>query len=602
MKCPRWLLPAAILAVSMAPAQPAETERLARHGLAMYGDPALPVDFKHLPYANPAAPKGGRLVQAQDGSFDSFNPLILRGNAPAAMVPYVVQPLMIRSLDEPFTVYGLVARSIETPPDRSWVEFKLDPKAHFSDGVALTSADVAFTWALLRDHGRPAQRNAYSQVKSAKTPDAQTVRFQLMAGNYELPMLLALMPVLAKHAVEIDKFEETSFKMPLGSGPYKLGNVNPGSSFTLVRDLNFWGKDLPVLQGLYNFDQLRFDFYRDPNAMFEAFKSLLYDIRIETSSVRWLGGYAIQAVSEGKVIRESARFSVPKPMTGFVFNTRKPVFADVRVRQALSAMFDFEWLNANLFANVYKRTGSYFEDSELSSRNRPPDETERALLAPFKAEIRADCLEGVCEPELSDASGRDRALIRKAIDLLTAAGFELRNGVMRQKGTGQPLGFEIVVTTREKLQIAAAYADSLTLIGINATVRLADSSQYWSRLRKFDFEMILETYINSASPGNEQVNRWSSAAAGREGSLNYPGVRSRAVDAMLTALLSSRTPQDFRAAARALDRALLSGSYIIPLYYAPQRWIAHTSRVEHPERWPAYDLTPDTWWANSGAK
>lgn len=567
----------------------------------MYGEPALPAGFAHLPYANPAAPKGGRLVQAQDGSFDSFNPLILRGNAPAAMVPYVVQPLMIRSLDEPFTVYGLLARSVETPADRSWVEFKLNPDARFSDGAKVTSADVAFTWALLRDHGRPAQRSAYGQVKSVDTPDAETVRFTLSAANYELPMLLALMPVLAKHAIDVDRFEETSFTMPLGSGPYKLGEVNPGTSFTLKRDPNFWGKDLPVLRGLYNFDEMKFDFYRDPNAMFEAFKSLLYDIRIETSTVKWLGGYAIPAVNDGRIIRESARFAVPKPTTGFVFNTRKAIFADVRVRRALSAMFDFEWVNANLFSNAYKRTGSYFEDSDLSSRGRPADAKERALLAPYSSEVTADCLEGACQPDVSDGSGRDRTMTRKAIALMKEAGYELKDGVMRHARSREPFSFEIVVTTREKLQIAAAYADSLKLIGIAPTVRLADSSQYWSRLRKFDYDMILETYVNSASPGNEQVNRWSSGAADREGSLNYPGIRSRAVDAMLAALLSARAPEDFKAAARALDRTLLSGSYIVPLYYAPQRWIARTARVRHPDRWPAYDLTPDVWWAESAA-
>ena len=567
------------------------------HGLAIYGEPALPPDFRHLPYADPTAPKGGRLTQAQDGSFDSLNPFIIKGNAPAAMVPYVVQPLMYRSADEPFTVYGLLAETVETPPDRSWVEFTLNPKARFSDGVAVTAEDVAFSWSLLRDRGRPAQRSAYGQVKSVEMKGERGIRFILGGGNYELPMILALMPVFAKHATDPEKFEQTGFTMPLGSGPYVLGDINPGSSLTLRRNPAFWGSDLPILQGLYNFDEMKFDFYRDPNALFEAFKSGLHDIRVETSPVRWLTGYDIPAVRDGSIIRETARFSAPKPLTGFVFNTRRPIFADARIREALSAMFDFEWLNANLFSSVYKRTGSFFPDSDLSSLGRAPDEREAALLAPYKAEIAPAMLDGSYRPPVSDGSGRDRSLSHAATTRLQEAGYALKDGSMRAGG-GAPLAFEILVTTREKQQIAAAYADSLRLIGVRATVRLVDSSQYWARLRAFDYDMIVETYVSSASPGNEQINRWSSAAAGREGSLNYPGVRSKAVDAMVTALIAARQPEDFRAAVRSLDRALLSGFYIVPLYYAPERWIAHAKAVSHPKSWARFELTPDSWWTD----
>ena len=566
-----------------------------RHGLAIYGEPALPTNFKHLPYADPAAPQGGRLTQAQDGSFDSLNPFILKGNAPAAMVPYVVQPLMYRSADEPFTVYGLLAETVETPPDRSWVEFTLNAKARFSDGTPVRAEDVAFSWALLRDRGRPAQRSAYGQVNSAEMKGERGIRFNLTGGNYELPLILALMPIFAKHATDPETFEQTSFSMPLGSGPYLLGAVNPGSSLTLRRNPAFWGKDLPVLQGLYNFDELKFDFYRDPNALFEAFKSGLYDIRIETSPVRWLTAYEIGAVRDGAIVRETARFSSPKPLTGFVFNTRRPIFADVRVREALSTMFDFEWLNANLFSGVYTRTGSYFPDSDLSSSGRTPDVREAALLLPFKTELSPPILEGKYRPPVSDGSGRDRSLVHAASARMQEAGYSIRNGTMRSNG-GVPLAFEILVTTREKQQVAAAYADSLLLIGVKATVRLVDSSQYWARLRAFDYDMIVETYVNSASPGNEQLNRWSSAAAAREGSLNYPGVKSKAVDATLAALIAARQPEDYQAAVRALDRALLSGFYIVPLYFAPERWIAHSKSVSHPKSWARFDLTPDTWW------
>ncbi len=570
-----------------------------KHGLSMYGTPEMPQDFSNLLYANPLAPKGGRFTQAQEGSFDSLNPFIIKGNAPASLVPYIVQPLMLRSANEAFTVYGLVAETVETPEDRAWVEFKINPKARFSDGKPVTSADVAFSWALLRDRGRPAQRGTYSQVAKAETPDPATIRFVFATPNYELPMLLALMPVFASHATEVEKFEEASLKMPLGSGPYLLSNMEAGNSLTLKRNPDFWGKDLPVLRGLYNFDELKFDFYRDPNAMFEAFKSQLYDVRVETSTTRWLTGYDIPAVRDGRILKKTFQFEAPKALTAFIFNTRKPVFSDIKTREALTQVFDFEWLNRNLFSNIYARTNSYFEGSKLSSYKQPASLIEQNLLLPFKAEIPDDIMTGNFHMPVSDGSGRDRQLFQKAINLLRQAGYEQRNGIMVSVATGKPLTFEILVTTRDKLQVASVYGDTLKLLGITPAIRLADSSQYWSRLRKFEYDMILETYANSASPGNEQVNRWSSAAAPREASLNYAGVKSAGVDAMLSNLLAARTSENFIAAIRALDRMLLSGYYLIPLYYAPERWVAHASKLVQPEKQPKFELAPDTWWTKA---
>jgi peptide/nickel transport system substrate-binding protein len=570
-----------------------------QHGLSMYGTPNLSENFTHLPYANPTAPKGGRLTQAQEGSFDSLNPFIIKGNAPASLVPYIVQPLMLRSADEAFTVYGLIAQTIETPSDRAWVEFKLNPKATFSDGKPVTSADAAFSWALLRDHGRPAQRGTYSQVAKAETPNPHTIRFVFTAPNYELPMLLALMPVFASHATDVDKFEEATLKMPLGSGPYLLSNLEAGNSITLKRNPNFWGKDLPILRGVYNFDELKFDFYRDPNAMFEAFKSQLYDMRVETSTTRWLTGYDIPAIRDGRIVKETIKFEAPKALTALIFNTRKPIFSQLKTREALTQVFDFEWLNRNLFSSIYTRTNSYFEGSTLSSYKQPASEQEQKLLGPFSSEILPEILNGTFQLPVSDGSGRDRKLFQRAIDLLKTQGYEQRNGIMVSMATGKPLTFEILVTTRDKLQVASIYGDTLKLLGITPSIRLADSSQYWSRLRKFDYDMILETYANSASPGNEQVNRWSSAAATREASLNYAGVKSQAVDAMLASLLAARSKDDFIAATRALDRALLSGFYLIPLYNAPERWIARANRVNHSNRLPKFELAPDTWWTKT---
>ncbi len=568
-----------------------------QHALSMYGIPAL-VLSQSLPYANPAAPKGGRFTQAQEGSFDSVNPLIIKGNAPPVLVPYVVQPLMLRSNDEAFTVYGLLAQSIETPPNRAWVEFKLNPRAQFSDGTLVTAADVAFSWQLLRDHGRPAQRNAYAQVLSAQTPDAATVRFVFTNPNYELPMLMALMPVFAQHATDVEHFEEPSLKMPIGSGPYVLAQIEGGKSLMLKRNPNFWGKDLPILQGVYNFDELKFDFYRDPNAMFEGFKAGLFDLRSESSTTRWLTGYNIAPVKEGRIIKETMKSAAPKPLTALIFNTRKPVFSDIKTRKAFTLLFDFEWLNRNLFGNVYARNNSYFEGSNLSSHGVPASEQEQKLLAAYASQIPPEIMDGRFSLPKSDGSGRDRALFSEAVTLFNQAGYALKNGVMVQVATGKPLTFEIIVTTREKLQVASVYGDTLKLLGIVPTIRLVDSSQYWSRLRAFDYDMILETYGNSASPGNEQVNRWSSGAAKRQASLNYAGVQSVVVDSLLQALLDARTIEHFTNAVRALDRALLAGYYLIPLYHAPERWIAHSNRVAHTDNPPKFDLAPDTWWTN----
>lgn len=570
-----------------------------QHGLSMYGTPNLLANFEHLPYANPSAPKGGRFTQAQEGSFDSLNPFIIKGNAPASLVPYIVQPLMLRSADEAFTVYGLIAQTIETPQNRSWVEFKLNPKATFSDGKPVTSKDVAFSWGLLKDHGRPAQRGTYSQVTEAQTPDLHTIRFVFTTPNYELPMLLALMPIFASHTTDETKFEDATLKMPLGSGPYLLSNMEAGNSFTLKRNPNFWGKDLPILRGVYNFDELKFDFYRDPNAMFEAFKSQLYDVRVETSTMRWLTGYDIGAVRDGRIVKDIIKFEAPKALTALIFNTRKPLFSSIKTREAFTQVFDFEWLNRNLFSSIYTRTNSYFEGSNLSSHKQPASEQEQKLLAPFSDMILPEIMNGTFQLPVSDGSGRDRVLFQRAIQLLKQEGYEQRNGIMVSIATGKPLTFEILVTTRDKLQVASVYGDTLKLLGITPSIRLADSSQYWSRLRKFDYDMILETYINSASPGNEQVNRWSSAAAKREASLNYAGVKSQAVDAMLASLLAARGKEDFVAAVRALDRALLSGFYLIPLYNAPERWIARASRVSHSPVSPKFELAIDTWWTTT---
>ena len=567
-----------------------------RHAIAMYGEPALPEGFAALPYANPAAPKGGRLTIGMQGTFDSLNLLAVGKNSPPVLIPYVLQSLMFRSLDEPFTLYPLLAESIATPEDRSFAEFRLNPAARFSDGRPVTADDVIFSWDLLKRRSHPFRRGYYGKVKVAEKRDERTVRFVFGDGaDYELPLILGVMPVLAKHATDPEAFDSMGFTPLLGSGPYLVSEVEAGKQITLKRNPAFWATDLPTLRGYYNADEVRFEYFRDGNTFTEAFRTGVYDFRVELDPTRWVTAYDVPAFREGRFVKEGYRSASPRPTSGFIMNTRRPQFADVRLRRAMIGLFDFEWLNANLFRSLYHRTASFFSESDLSCLGRPADERERALLAPFAAEIDPEVLEGRWRPPVSDGSGRDRTVMGKAVRQMAAAGFKVRDGVMTGPD-GTPLSFDIVVNSRDKERIALAFADTLKLVGIAARIRLIDDIQYWRRLKTFDFDMIVETYASSASPGNEQDNRWSSAAAAREASLNYAGARSPAIDAAIRAFLSARRLEDYVSAVRAFDRALISGAYMVPLYHAPERWIARWTRLHRPERWPAYDFTPDVWW------
>jgi peptide/nickel transport system substrate-binding protein len=584
---------------SSASADPAQGSIV--HGIARHGTPALPKGFEALPFASAKAKKGGRIVVGQLGTFDSMNPYISRGAVPevsagSGINTLVVQSLMMRSLDEPFTLYGLVAESIETSPDRSWVTFRINPNARFSDGKPVMAEDIKFTFELLKDKGRPAQRNAYRRVKQVDVTDALTVRFVFTEPDGELPMLLALMPALARHDVKVDTFEQPSFKPPLGTGPYLLTALEPGKSFTLKLNPNFWGNTLPILKGHHNFEEIRIDFYRDSNALFEAFKVGLVDVRLENDPGKWLEGYDFPAVKDGRVVREELRFEAPRGMTGIVFNTRKPLLANIKVREALTEVFDFDWINRNLFRNVYKRQTSYFDQSDLSSVGRPADARERALLAPFADEVRSDFLEGQWAPRPTDGSGRDRQRMQTAIRLLGEAGFTLRDGKMTHVKSGTALAIEFLALSRDQERIGLALADSLKPVGIELRVRFVDSSLYWRRLRTFDFDTVIWSYGVTASPGTEQPNRFSSASADREASLNYAGVKSRAVDAMLEAIRAATSREEFIAAVRSLDRALLSGFYVLPLYFAPDRWMARQATIHRPERQSRYDINFETWW------
>ena len=569
----------------------------ATYAIAMHGDPALPSEFAVVPYAKGDAPKGGRMVQGVLGTFDSLNPFIVRGLPAQFLRGYVFESLMARGYDEPFSLYGLLARTIETDDARSYVTFALDPAARFSDGAPVTAADVIFSWQLLRDHGRPNYRTYYAKVARADALDERTVRFDLGgADDRELPLILGLMPVLAKHAIDAARFEDTTFAKPIGSGPYTVADLDPGKSVTLKRDPNYWGSELPINRGLWNFNEMRVDYYRDANAYFEAFKTGLYDVRAEHDPTRWRTGYDIPAVRDGRIVKEAFVNGLPKPAFNFVFNTRRPIFADLRVRQAITMLFDAEWINRNFFFDLYRRSASYFDGSDLSAYHRAADERERALLAPFPDAVRPDVLDGTWSPPVSDGSGRDRKSLREALGLLDAAGYELKGTTLRARGSGRPFHFEIMVTNRDDERLALAFASNLARAGIDAQARLVDAVQYDQRRISFDFDMIQYRWEESLSPGNEQSFYWGSAAADQQGSRNYMGVRSPAIDAMIAAMLAARERPDFVAAVRALDRLLISGCYVVPLFYLPEQWVARWTSIRHPGHTSLFGYLPETWW------
>jgi peptide/nickel transport system substrate-binding protein len=563
----------------------------------MHGAPALPADFTHMPYVHPDAPKGGRLVQGLLGTFDSLNPLIVRGLAVQQIRGFVVESLMARGNDEAFTLYGLLARSVETDDARSYVTFRLDPRARFSDGQPVLSEDVLFSWALLRDHGRPNHRQYYSKVAKAEAPDPLTVRFEFGGSrDRELPLILGLMPVLPRHAVDVATFEETSMSQPIGSGPYRVSAVKPGASVTLTRNPDYWGRDLPVNRGLWNFDEIRLDFYREANGQFEAFKRGLYDFRVESEPLRWHDGYDFPAARNGEVIRDTIKTGMPQPSEFLVFNTRRPVFSDIRVRQALTLLFDFEWINRNYFFGLYGRSASFFAGSELSAYARPADERERELLKPYASHMPSDILDGSYRLPVTNGSGRDRTTLRSALNLLSQAGYDLDGTVLRQRSTKAPLTFEILVTTRDQERIALAYMRDLKRAGIEASVRAVDAVQFDQRRLGFEFDMIQNRWDQSLSPGNEQSFYWGSEAADNQGTRNYMGARDPAIDALIAAMLAARQHGNFVSAVRALDRTLMSGFYAIPLFNVGEQWIARWNRIERPAATALTGYLPETWW------
>lgn len=571
-----------------------------RHGIAMHGDPALPPDFRHFTYVNPDAPKGGRITYGWTGTFNSVNPFIVQGSGARGLLDLIfgynsVDSLMMRSNDEPFTLYPLVAESVETDDARSFVEFTIDARAKFSDGRPIRPEDVIFTVELLRDKGLPRYGSTAKKIERMEKVGERGVRFTFKQPDRELPLIIGLLPVLPEHAINRETFDKSTLTPILGSGPYRVENVRPGESVTLRRNPDYWAKDIPSKRGFDNYDEIRVVYFGDENAMFEAFKAGLVDVFIETSSGRWLGQYDFPAASRGDVVRETFKTQLPSGMFGFVMNTRRPQFRDRAVREALASLFDFEWVNRNLLSGAYVRTKSFWDNSELSSHGRPASPGERALLAPFPDAVTPGILENGWQPPRSDGSGRDREFLRAGFDKLKAAGFRMESG--RLVGPdGKPLAFEIMLKGRDSEQLATAWAATLGRLGIAVSLRMVDSAQYQQRLTDYDFDAISFLYPSSLSPGVEQVGRWGSATRDAPGTFNYAGAADPAIDALIQAMLVARDRPDFVDAVRAYDRVLMSGAYVVPLYYLPEQWLAHWSRIKRPDRTPIYGYQLPTWW------
>ena len=581
-----------LVAAAIASAEP-------QHGIAMYGEPALPPDFVSLPYANPGAPKGGTIVFGERGGFDAMNPYIIKGRSPWGLRVHVFETLLGRSWDESFTLYGLLAESVETGPDREWVEFHLRPEAAFSDGTPVTVDDVIWSFETLAEKGVPRYRNAWEKVASWEKVGERGVRFTFSEKDNELPLILGLRPVLNPRDWEGREFEDSSLDVPTGSGPYTVGKFEPGRYVEFVRNPDYWGRDLPFNRGQHNLDTIRYEYFVDGDVILEAFKAGEISTFREGNPAVWAEDFDFPAIQDGRIVKSEVPHGRPSGMEGFVFNTRRNIFRDWRVRDALIHAFNFEFINQTLNGGVYPRRSSYFANSFLAMGDGPAEARVRALLEPFADELLPGALEGYALPA-SSGDQRNRRNLRAATALLAEAGWTLTDGVLAD-ADGNPFSFEIVVTTSDHEAIANLYADALKRLGIDARIALVvDTADYKSRRDSYDFDMIINAWPLSLSPGNELYLYFGSDGVETPGTRNYMGVNSPAAEAMIAELLSADDHEDFVAAVKALDRILTTGRYVVPFWYADTSLLAHDARLKFPEKLPVYGdwvgFMPDVWW------
>jgi microcin C transport system substrate-binding protein len=594
-----WVVPlggSAQAPATAAAAEPAQAAPAA-HGLAMHGDLKYPADFKHFGYVNPDAPKGGTLRRQWTGTFDSFNPFVLKGNPEIWGEFFMYDTLLTAAADEPFSQYGLLAETVQTPEDRSWVVFTLRKEARWHDGKPVTADDVLWSFQTLVKDGQPLYRLYYGSVAKVEKVGEHSVRFTFKPGdNRELPLILGQLPVLPKHYWAGKDFAAGTLEPPLSSGPYKIGRFEAGRFVDYERVPDYWGKDLPVNRGRFNFDRVRFDYFRDDKVALEAFKAGDIDLRRESSAKNWATEYEMPERKDGRLRVELFPNDRPSGMQGFAFNTRRELFKDARVRRALGYAFDFEWSNQTLFYGQYKRTRSYFDNSELAATGLPGG-AELALLEPHRAKLPPEVFTQEYQPPRTDGEGGLRANLRKASELLREAGFTVQDKQLRRGPGGPALEFEILLDSQSFERIALPLVQNLERIGVKATVRTVDEAQFQQRTESFDFDVTLLNVAQSNSPGNEQREFWGSAAAAQQGSRNLAGIADPVVDDLIEKVIAARDRASLIAATRALDRALQWGHYLIPHYHLAGDRVAFWNKLAYPEVMPAAGVELFlTWW------
>ena len=572
-----------------------------QHALTLYNEaPKYPANFQHFDFVNPDAPKGGTFRMAGFGSFDSLNPFISKG-VPEQNIGLIYDTLMTQSLDEPFTEYGLVAGKIEKAPDNSWVRFYLRPEARFNDGQPIRAEDVVFSFQTLMSAGSPLYRGYYADVDQVIAEDPLRVLFKFKHNNNrELPLILGQLTVLPKHWWESRDFAKSNLEVPLGSGPYRVTAVKAGRSIRYERVKDYWGRDLPVNRGFYNFDVITSDYYRDNTVALEALKAGQFDYWLEISAKNWANAYNIPAVAQGRLIKEQIANGNPTGMQGFVFNTRRPMFQDVRVRHALSLLLDFEWSNKQLFNGAYTRTRSYFENSEMAATGLPGPE-ELAILEPLRGKIPPQVFDQAFSPSVCDGSGMIRAQQRQAYQLLQEAGWRIVDDKMVD-AQGKPVVIEFLLAQTEFERVLLPFKRNLADLGIDLVIRRVDVSQYITRVRSRDFDMIVGSFPQSNSPGNEQREFWMSSSADKPGSRNYIGLKDPAIDSLVESLINADSRASLVAHAKALDRVLQWGYYVIPNWHIKTWRVAYWDHIGHPQVAPKYDIGINTWWIKPDAK
>ena len=568
------------------------------HAIAMHGEPKYPDSFQYVDYANPDAPKGGKIILSSTGSYDSFNPFILKGTA-AAGIGNLYETLTTGSSDEAFTEYGLIAKTIEWPDDRSWVAFTIREEAVWHDGKKISPEDVIWTFNTLMEKGHPFYKYYYGDVVEVIQENDNKVRFNFKGNtNLELPLIVGQLPVLPKHYWTNKNFEETSMDIPIGSGPYKIKNFDAGRTITYELDSDYWGKNIPIKKGTENFGVIQYEYYKDRSIEREAFKSGDIDLFSENTSKDWATSYDTPAVQNGLIKKELIEHQNPQGMQGFAFNTRKEIFEDKRVREALSYAFDFEWTNKNLFYNAYKRTNSFFENSELASSGVPLG-GELDLLNDYRELLPQKLFQEEYNPPKTDGSGFMRKELQEATKLLQDAGWELQEGKLINKKSGSKFEFELLLVSPAFERIVLPFKDNLAKLGIDVSVRTIDSAQYQNRLDGFDFDMIVSTFSQSLSPGNEQRNFWGSDAAKTNGSRNIIGISNEVIDSLIEKVISAKDREDLIVTTRALDRVLLWNHYVIPQWHISAYRTLYWDIFDKPSVRPKYSLGTHTWWVDT---